>query len=56
MGKMFSGIFIEGFEETDIYLKQIEIILIATYTAQKAIEEILVPYKALVEIIKLYDM
>lgn len=55
-GQTFNGIIIEGFNENDIDTKRIDIILIATYTAQKAIEKSLVPYKTKIEIIKLYNM
>lgn len=52
----FNGVSICSFNENDIYDKKIDCILVATYTAQKAISRILDKYKDLCEIYYLYDL
>lgn len=50
-----NGIKICPFNPNDCISGKVESILLATYTAQKALEEFLSPYKDIVEIIKLYN-
>lgn len=53
-GLSFAGAFIEPFNSN--ILDEIDTIIIATYTAQKAIERVLIPYASKVKVIKLYDL
>lgn len=55
-GEIFGGIEIHPFCEEDIEKGEIDTILLATYTAQKALETILQPYMQNVNVIKLYDL
>lgn len=52
----FNGVSISSFNESDIYDKKIDCILVATYTAQKAIRKILDKYKNICELYYLYDL
>lgn len=52
----FNDVNISYFDENNIYDKKIECILVATYTAQKAISRILEKYKDLCTIFYLYDL
>lgn len=53
-GLRLNGCQIQAFSSKDIKDREIDAILLATYTAQEALEKILEPYKGAVEIIKLY--
>lgn len=55
-GQLFCGVEIHPFCETDIEKGEVDTILLATYTAQKALDRILEPYKKKVDVIKLYDL
>lgn len=55
-GALFAGKSIEPFDENDIKDGKVETILVATYTAQKAIENVLRPYSKEVKIITLYEL
>lgn len=52
----FNGVRIGGFDESDIYDKRIDSILVATYTAQKAISKITNKYKDACKIYYLYSL
>lgn len=47
---------IEAFSDADIKDHQIDVVLLATYTAQKALEKILSVYESQIEIVKLYSL
>lgn len=53
-GLSFAGITVTEFSEEDIMAGKVDIVLIATYTAQKSIEKILRKYKEIVEIVALF--
>ncbi len=55
-GILFAGIPITPFDEKDITEHRIDTILLATYTAQKALLKILEPYQNQIEIITLYNI
>ncbi len=52
----FCGVNISAFDENDIYDNVIDCILVATYTAQKAISKVLDKYKDICTIYYLYDL
>lgn len=52
----FNGINITGFNENDIYNKEIDCVLVTTYTAQKAISKLLDKYRDVCTIYYLYDI
>lgn len=52
----FNGVNITAFDENDIYNKEIDAILVATYTAQKAISKILNQYKDICTVYYLYNL
>lgn len=52
----FAGVQIESFQEEDVLNRTIDGILIATYTAQKAISKLVEPYKSQCKIYYLYDL
>lgn len=52
----FNGVNICSFDERDIYEQKIDCILVATYTAQKAISKVLDHYKDICTIYYLYDL
>lgn len=52
----FHGLPICGFDQEDIYQKRIDAVLIATYTAQKAIRRILEPFADVCKIYYLYEI
>lgn len=52
----FAGVPIESFCEEDVKSGKIDSILIATYTAQKAIGKVVGPYKEYCKIYSLYDL
>ena len=52
----FAGIKIESFQEEDVLNRQIDAILVATYTAQKAIRKMAEPYEKYCKIYYLYEM
>ena len=53
-GQIFAGCSVQAFSEGDISCGIIGSALLATYTAQKALERILKPYKEIITIRKLY--
>lgn len=53
-GEQFAGCRIGKFSELDVYDKNIDLIIITTYTAQNSIENVLKPYENKIEIISLY--
>ncbi len=55
-GVSFGGAVITPFDAEDIKNGTVETILVATYTAQKALVKILEPYKDKVEVVTLYDL
>ena len=55
-GMLFCGVSIEAFSESDIKDNEIDIILLATYTAQNALEKILSIYEKQIEVVKLYSL
>ena len=55
-GIKFEGIEIQAFNEDDIINKDIDTILVATYTAQIPIVKFLEKYKHKVKIVTLYDI
>lgn len=55
-GVSFAGVSITPFSCEDITSGQVETILLATYTAQIALEKILLPYRNDVRIVKLYEL
>lgn len=55
-GEKFLGCAIQPFDSADIEQGKVDAVLVATYTAQRAIEKILCPYKDVIEIITLYDV
>lgn len=52
----FHGIKITSFDRNDIYDKKIDAVLVATYTAQKAVSKILDSYKKICRIYYLYEL
>lgn len=54
-GLKLNGCDIQAFSYADIKNGNVEAILLATYTAQQALEKILEPYKTDVQIVKLYE-
>lgn len=52
----FSGVNITAFDDNDIYDNVVDCILVATYTAQKAISKVLNKYKDICTIYYLYDL
>lgn len=54
-GHTMNGVEIQPFNLEDCKSGKVESVLLATYTAQKALEKILLPYHEIVEVIKLYD-
>lgn len=54
MDKKLNGCEIGAFSENDIIQGNVQAILLATYTAQDALEKILETYQNKVEVIKLY--
>ncbi len=52
----FHGLPICGFDENDIYSKKIDAVLVATYTAQKAICKVLEPFAGICSIYCLYEI
>ena len=55
-GYTMNGTVIRSFDPEDLKLGKVEAVLLATYTAQKAIEKIIEPYGKTTEVIKLYDI
>lgn len=55
-GKRMANVEITPFAENDIETKAVEVVLLATYTAQKTLERILREKECSVEIVKLYEM
>lgn len=55
-GLKMCGLPIEPFSENDIINHQTDVVFLATYTAQKALEKILIPYENQVEVVKLYSL
>lgn len=52
----FAGVSIESFQKSDILNKEVDAILIATYTAQTVISKLVEPYKEYCKIYYLYDL
>ncbi len=52
----FHGVTICSFDANDIYSKKIDAVLVATYTAQKAIRKVLEPFAGICRIYYLYDI
>lgn len=55
-GEKMANINISPFSEKDIESRQVEAVLLATYTAQKSLEKILIDGEYNIEFIKLYDI
>ena len=55
-GEKMANVEISPYNGVDIEKKKVEVVLLATYTAQKSLERILVDGEYSIEIIKLYDI
>lgn len=55
-GLSLCGVAIEPFSDLDIKENKIDIIFLATYTAQKALEKILSAYEGQIEVVRLYSI
>lgn len=55
-GQKMANIDISPFDEQDINTNQVEMVLLATYTAQKKLEKILMNLSGSIEIVRLYEI